>query len=66
MFKVRSIESERFYENFFGVFHLNIFENVELNIEKTVDQVLLVVRDLAQLFHFAVFILSSGIVRLKS
>ena len=53
-------------QTFFGVFHLNIFENLELKIEKTVDQVLLVVRDLAQLFHFAVFILSSGIVRLKS
>mgnify|MGYP001378283797 CR=1 FL=1 len=53
-------------KTFFGVFHLNIFENLELKIEKTVDQVLLVVRDLAQLFHFAVFILSSGIVRLKS
>ena len=66
MFKVRSIVSERFYENFFGLFHLNIFENLELKIQKTVDQVVLVVRSLTQLFHFAVFILNSGIVRLKS
>ena len=34
MFKVRPIESERFYDNFFGVFHLNIFENMELKFEK--------------------------------
>ena len=66
MFKVRSIESERFYENFFRCLSSEHVENLELKIEKTVDQVLLVVRDLAQLFHFAVFILSSGIVRLKS
>ena len=66
MFKVRSIVSERFYENFFGLFHLNIFENLELKIQKTVDQVLLILRSPTLLFHFAVFILNSGIVRLKS
>ena len=67
MFKVRSLVSEHFFENFFrSLSSEHFFENLELKIQKTVDQVLLVVRSLTLLFHFAVFILNSGIVRLKS
>ena len=66
MFKVRSLVTEHFFENLVrSLASLHFFENLGLKIQKTVHQVLLVVRSLTLLFHFAVFIVKFGIVMLK-